>query len=159
MLERMIITRRFFSCYAEKSRSELARLFKINQSAINIWADKIGVPWTRLKYLSDSQAISWDWIIDGIEPKNSKKHVKVLKYTKPKFHRAGINRRFLSLFPGMKQIEIAAELGVTSSTVSEWKKNKSQVPWEKLGYSVNNFDVSWNWLIDGLEPKYRERQE
>lgn len=55
-------------------------------------------------------------------------------------------------------MDIAAELGVTSSTVSEWKRTKSKVPGDKLEYAVNKFDVRWDWLIDGVGLKYREQQ-
>ena len=133
----------------------LARLFGIRQSAVTEWARKGTVPWNKLKYLSDSQAVSWDWILEGREPKSSTKAVKIPGTTKPKFSRAGINKRFLSLFSDMNQTEIAAYQNVTSSTVSEWKKNKSQVSWERLEYAVVTFGVRWDWLIDGLEPRYR----
>lgn len=113
------------------------------------------MPWSKLKYLSDSQAVSWDWILDGAEPKDSVKEAKTPKTASPKFSKAGINRRFLSLFPEMTLTQIAAVLGVRPGTVSEWKRNKSQVPWERLEYAVVALDVRWDWLIDGLEPKLR----
>ena len=94
----------------------------------------------------------WGW--GGI--KASTKNAKVPASTKPVFSKARIARRFLSLFADMKYIHIAAELGVTSSTVSEWKKHKSTVPWEKLDYAVGKFGLRWDWLLDGLEPKHRE---
>lgn len=136
----------------------MARLFGIRQSAVTEWANKGTVPWNKRKYLSDSQAVSWDWMLEGFGEKESTKEAETPRSTKPRFAKAGINRRFLSLFPGMKQIEIAALLEVTSSTVSEWKKNKSKVPWEKLEHAAAGFGVRWDWLIDGLEPKYREKQ-
>ncbi len=70
-----------------------------------------------------------------------------------------MNHRFLKLFKGMKYFEIAAELGVTSSTISEWRLKKCQVPWKRLEYAIEKFNVRWDWLIDGIEPKYRDSEE
>lgn len=76
----------------------------------------------------------------------------------PKFPIDEINSRFLSLFEGQKQTSIAAKLGVTSAAVSEWKHNLDRVPWEKLKYAVDTFGVRWDWLLDGLEPMYRDTE-
>lgn len=158
MLNKMAIGERFFSCYPDLSRSDIGKIYGVCSNTVTGWRIKGTLSWTKLKYFSDSLAVSWDWILEGVGEKDSAKEARAPKTTRPKFPRAGINRRFLSLFPGMKYIDVAAEMGVTSSTVSEWKKNKSQVPWEKLEYAVNKFGVRWDWLIDGLEPKHREQR-
>ena len=154
--DKIAISKRFFSCYSEKSHGALARLFGIQPSAVGEWANKGTVPWNKLKYLSDSQAISWDWLLAGMEPRNSVKEAKTPKTVKPRFSRSGINRRFLSLLSKMSQTEIAIWPGVIPSVVSEWKRNKKQVPWQRLSDAVPAFGVRWDWLIDGLKPKYRD---
>lgn len=159
MLNRMEFSRRFFSCYPDLSRGSMARLFKVSQPTVSEWAREGNVPWSKLKYLSDSQAVSWDWILEGVKPKNSSKAAKQPRFTSPKFNRTGINHRFLSLFPNMTLTQLAAILGVTSGAVSGWNRGFSQVSWERLYYAVTTFGVRWDWLIDGLEPKYRKQQE
>lgn len=150
----MAISARFFSCYPGMSRGDVARIFKVNRTTVTEWATKGDIPWNKLKYLSDGQAVSWDWILEGTEPKESTKKAKTPLSTKPKFPRAGINRRFRSLYLEMKQINMANALGVTPATVTDWKKNKMQVSWARLEDAVNTFGVRWDWLLDGLEPKY-----
>lgn len=159
MLDKKAISSRFFSCYPGKSRRDLAILFCVGKSAIIEWATKGTVPWSKLKFLSDSQAISWDWILEGLEPKESPKAAVIPDSTSPSFDRAGINQRFLSLFPKMTLTQIAAVLNVTSGAVSGWNRNFSQVSWERLCNAVDSFAVRWDWLIDGLEPKYRDQQK
>lgn len=155
MLDKMAIGERFFSCYPGMSRAEVGKIHGDSRTFVTRWATKGILPWSRLKYLSDSKAISWDWLLEGIEPKNSDKEVKVPRSKKPKFPTAAINHRFLSLFDGMDQTEIANTLGVSSPMVSEWKHNKKRVGWERLEDAVHTFGVRWDWLIDGLEPKER----
>jgi len=159
MLDHMAISERFFSCYAGMSRSELAQIFGVRRSTITVFASKGSVPWSKLKYLSDSQSISWDWLIEGIGPKESDKEAIESRSTSPRFSKPGINRRFLSLYPNMTLTRIAALLGVTPSVTSEWKRNITRVPWERLQDAANTFGVRWDWLIDGREPKFRSQQK
>lgn len=159
MFDKKALGIRFFSCYPGKSRRELAILFGVGKSAVIEWANKGTVPWSKLKFLSDSQAINWDWILEGLEPKESRKTAVTPDSTNPNFDRAGINQRFLSLFPEMTLTQIASVLNVTSGAVSGWNRNFSQVSWKRLCHAVDSFAVRWDWLIDGLEPKYRNRQK
>ncbi len=157
MFDKMAMSQRFFSCYPDKSRSELGEIFGVRRSTVAEWATNGTVPWSKLKYLSDSQAISWDWLIDGEEPKESSKKPNMPKTSKPIFPTARINRRFLSLYQGMTQTQIARALKAGTSTVNDWKTYKCQVPWQRLAQAVASFGVKWDWLIDGLEPKQRQR--
>lgn len=155
MIDRMAISKRFFACYPGVSRSKMAELFDVKAPGVTIWASKGRVPWINLKYLSDTQAVSWDWIIEGIEPKSSIKEPKAYKTTKLKFNRAKINQRFFSLYGDTKQTRIAAMIGVTPATVHDWSVNRRQIPWQRLADAVDAFGLRWDWLIDGLEPQYR----
>lgn len=155
MLDHMAISARFLSCYLEMSKSDIARFFDVCRNTVTEWETRGTVPWSRLKYLSDSMAISWDWLLEGREPTNSDKPAKTPRSKKPKFPRAAINRRFLALFGDMNQTEIASTLGVSSPTVSDWKHNKRQVGWERLEDAVDTFGVTWDWLIDGVGPQSR----
>lgn len=156
MLDKKAIGERFFSCYPGLSRAEVGKIYGDSREFVTHWATKGTLPWSRLKYLSDSMAISWDWLLEGIEPKNSDKQAKVPRSKKPKFPRAAINRRFLELFGDLNQTEIANTLGVSSTTVSDWKHNKRRVGWERLEDAVTTFGVRWDWLLDGIEPQYRK---
>ena len=158
MIDTQAISERFFSCYHGKSRRDLARLFEVRKQTITSWATRAKVPWERLKYLSDSQAISWDWLLDGLGPKESTKEPVVPPSTQPQFDTLGINQRFLSLFGEMSQTEIAKIFDITPAAVNEWKAGTSQVAWKRLDYAVCEFGVRWDWLIDGLEPKYRRKR-
>ena len=159
MIDKKAISERFFLCYQQMSRAAVGRVFGVQRTTVTEWATRGSVPWSRVKYLSDSQAISWDWLIEGIEPRKSMKKAKIPVSSNPEFAVNDLNLRFLSLFTDMKYNQIAMILGVTSGPVSEWKLGKSQVPWEKLAYAVHEFNVRWDWLIDGLEPKCRDQWE
>jgi len=157
MIDRRAISERFFSCYHDKSRRELAELLDVKQPTVTEWATDGKVPWRKLKYLSDSQAVSWDWLFDGMEPKSSIKLPCVPPTTKPRFDKNGINRRFLSLFEKLTQTQIANVFGITPAAVNEWDAGTHQVPWSRQDYAANEYSVRWDWLIDGLEPKHREQ--
>lgn len=136
----------------------MARMLGVRRSTVTEWASKGTVPWSKLKYLSDSQAVSWDWILLDIMPKASLKNATLPDSTLLEFDTQGITQRFFSLFQGMTQTQIAAALNVTTSTVSDWKQNRLKVGWERLDAAVATFKLRWDWLIDGLQPKHRERQ-
>lgn len=71
------------------------------------------------------------------------------------FDRAGINQRFLSFFADKSQADLMELFSVTQSAVSSWHTNRKQVPWEKLKYLVDLENITWDWLLEGREPKYR----
>lgn len=74
MIDKQAICGRFFSCYGDYSRRGLAKILGVRQPTVTEWSSGGRVPWNKLKYLSDSQGVSWDWLIDGIEPKWSRKN-------------------------------------------------------------------------------------
>ena len=156
MFDKKAISQRFFSCYQGKSRRDMALLFDVSKDAVRDWIKKWNVPWRKLKYLSDSQAVSGDWLLSGVGSKDSGKEIRIPSSTSPRFNHRKMTSRFLSLFPDMTQTEIATLLDVTTSTVNDWTRHKNKVGWERLAYAVEAFGVRWDWIIDGVEPKYRE---
>ena len=148
------ISTRFFSCFPGKSQREIADLFEISRSTVSQWA--IGVrriPWDKLKKLVDSQQISWDWLLEGQDPKTRPIRLDTTEMEGEVFDTPGINQRFLSLFPGMTQQELADYFNVTQSAISSWKTFAKQVPWDKLKITVERKKISWEWLLEGAEPK------
>lgn len=157
MLDKSLITKRFFSCHEGLSRFQIGKIYGVKRVTVVGWAKRNKLSWSKLKYFVDSQALSWDWILEGVGEKLHPDKTPIKRRSKtPKFQNEDITGRFLSLFNGEKQTMIAAELGVTSAAVSKWKYNLDKVPWEKLEYAVHKFGVRWDWLLDGLEPKYRD---
>ncbi|MCC8109847.1 MAG: helix-turn-helix domain containing protein [Planctomycetes bacterium] len=160
MLDKTTITRRFFSCHAGMSRSQVGKIYGVKKTTVVSWAKRNTLSWWKLKIFCDGQAINWDWILEGVGDKHSQvKRPKQSKTKRPRFDTAGINSRFLSLYEGKRQFTIAEELGVAPNTISAWNTNLSKVPWEKMEYAVDKFGVRWDWLIDGLEPKYRDQNK
>ncbi|MCD7897335.1 MAG: helix-turn-helix transcriptional regulator [Planctomycetaceae bacterium] len=159
MIDKFDVAYRFFSCHLNLNQKDIAKKYGVVPGAVSNWGKRDALPWRTLKNLCDSQGISWDWLLEGYGDKiHPGKKPKKPRYKKPSFPTYRMNQRFLKLFAEMKYCEIAAELGVTSSTVSEWRTNKSRVPWKRLEYAVERFNVRWDWLIDGIEPKYRESE-
>ncbi len=155
MIDTMGINRRFFACYNDKSRKDLEILFSVTHSTVSQWVlHTRQVPWAKLRYLVDEKHISWDWLIDGRGPKiRSDKR----KSSTTHFNRKEISCRFLSLFANMSQSAIAKEIGVTQGAVSAWKLDRKPVPWEKLQYATQHKNVTWEWLLEGREPKHRRK--
>ncbi|MCC8108669.1 MAG: helix-turn-helix domain-containing protein [Planctomycetes bacterium] len=158
MLDKSMIAERFFSCHQGLTRPQVAKIYGVTRLAVVGWARRNEISWSKLKYFCDSQAVNWDWILEGVGEKFSAVKKPVFRRSKsPKFDTAGINKRYLSLFQNQKQYVVADELGVSSAAISSWKRTITKVPWEKMEYAVNKFGVRWDWLIDGLEPKYRNQ--
>ncbi len=160
MLDKHNIASRFFECHIHMSFKNIAKKYGVFPTAVSAWRKGESPPWRTLKNLCDSQGVSWDWLLDGVGEKfHPAKKPKKLRYKKPDFPTFRMNQRFLKLFTGMKYCEIAAELGVSSGTISEWKLNRRPVSWKRLEYAVEKFNVRWDWLIDGIEPKYRDSED
>ena len=47
-------------------------------------------------------------------------------------------------------------MSVKSSTVSQWKIGKRQVPWERMRALVNAKMIRWDWLLEGIDEKFRQ---
>ena len=147
MFDKQGIFKRFAACYPADTIAELARTIGVHHSTVFQWrSGKNPIPWLRLKTLVDEQGISWDWLIDGVEPQRHS-HTKNT-FPRP-LDRHAINQRFLSLFPGMSQAKVAKELGINQTTVFKWEHSISQVPWERLRYAVSTKGVTWEWLLEG----------
>ncbi len=66
-----------------------------------------------------------------------------------------INERFLSLFDNLSRAELATLFAVSLTAISNWHTGRKKVPWDKLAYAVQSKNVTWDWLLDGRDPKYR----
>ena len=146
MFNRVGIYERFAASHSA-SYAELAVILGVARQTTHNW--KVGrypIPWVRLKTLVDEQGISWDWLIDGVEPQ---RHSHTQNASPRPLDRHAINQRFLSLFPGMSQAKVAKELGINQTTVFKWEHGISQVPWERLRYAVSAKGVTWEWLLEG----------
>lgn len=69
-----------------------------------------------------------------------------------------VNTRFFSCFPDMNQQELAKNLKVKQPTVSQWQTGLKPVSWNKLRFLVDSRGVSWDWLLDGIGPKFRSER-
>ncbi len=147
MLDKRGIYQRFIEFYPSKTPYELAMRLGIDHSLAYQWQEgKCPVSWRRLKALADEEGVCWDWLIEGKKPKYRPPGKKT--FCQP-FDRHGINKRFLSLFPGLSQGKLAKELGVKQMSVYRWCHDISQVPWERLKYAVDFKEVTWEWLLEG----------
>ena len=52
----------------------------------------------------------------------------------------------------MTQKEFAQKTGIQQSTISEWKKNKTNPSSDKILSICNVLDVSAEWLLSGVDP-------
>ncbi len=149
MFDWVAIYNRFAEVYEAKHSTELARILGVSKQSTHYWkTGKSHVPWRRLKKLVDEKCLSWDWLIEGKEPKLS-----CIQNTLPSgdFDWTGMSKRFLGLFPDKRQTVIAKQLGVAQETVSKWSRGEKHVPWEKLKYARISYGVSWEWLIQGYD--------
>lgn len=63
--------------------------------------------------------------------------------------------RFFSLYPERQQSEIAKQFQVKQVSVSRWKNHIEKVPMRVLEQVIDSEGVTWDWLFEGVEPKYR----
>ncbi len=60
----------------------------------------------------------------------------------------------------MTQKEFARKAGIQQSTISEWKKNKTNPSSDKILAICKALDVSPEWLLSGVDPaKSRDRNQ
>lgn len=52
----------------------------------------------------------------------------------------------------MTQKEFAEDTGIQQSTISEWKKNKTNPSSDKILAICKTLDVSPEWLLSGVDP-------
>ncbi len=146
MFDRQGIYTRFVECFSDKYPAELARTLGVHHTMVFQWkSGKRPVPWSTLKHLVDVHGLRWDWLVEGKGPKNRQRKSE----NSEPLDRHAINQRFLSLFPNMSHAKIGKELGVNPGTISKWRRDLAQVPWERLKYAVDNKDVTWEWLLEG----------
>ena len=147
MLDREGIYTRFADCHDAVRSAQLAKIYGVTRQTANSWKHGTNpIPWEYLKSLVDTQGLSWDWLIEGKEPKHCRRRED--NASQP-LDRHGINQRFLSLFSGISQGKLAKEFGINQTTVFKWEHDMSQVPWERLKYAVDNKGATWEWLLEG----------
>ncbi len=148
MLDRKGIYERVMTQYSVTRPVDLARKLGVKPQVVLQWKDGVRqVPWHRLKVLVDAQCLSWNWLIDGKEPKYRN---PIKEESGHPFDRHGINQRFLSLFSDYSNAKLGKELGVRDTTVFKWRHDMEQVSWERLKYAIDSKGVTWDWLIEGL---------
>ena len=147
MLDRFGTYTRFVSCFPVHTSAALAEILKIDVSAVLQWkALKRQIPWEWLKIVVDTQVISWDWLLEGVEPKISPYRIgKRPTALNPRL----INKRFFAQFPDMSQAQIAKEVGVSQTSVYRWHKGTIIVKRECLKHAVDQKGTTWEWLLEG----------
>jgi len=157
MADRQRVYERFAECYGAARPADLVKLFNLNSSTISNWkTGKRPIPRSRLKEAVDKYHLNWDWLLEGKLPKTrSTRH-----------HDDGdplnyqcITQRFLDLFGETSQTEIAAMLGVTPVTVHYMYEGKMNVSWDMMKYAINNFETTWEWLLEGRGPQKKAPQK
>lgn len=71
--------------------------------------------------------------------------------------------RVFEVYENPKPIELGRLLGIDRATVSKWTSRDSKT-WrrpalEHLERVVADKNVTWDWLLEGREPKYRTEKE
>ncbi|MCC8108996.1 MAG: helix-turn-helix domain-containing protein [Planctomycetes bacterium] len=54
---------------------------------------------------------------------------------------------------------MATLFGLRRQTVYEWKSGKRPIPWPRLKAAVDEFGLSWDWLLTGRGEKMRPAAE
>lgn len=64
--------------------------------------------------------------------------------------------RLFSVYDVRTQTELGKCLGVSQDLISNWKRGKALPTLEMLAKVVEDKGLTWDWLLEGREPKYRE---
>ncbi len=108
------------------------------------------VPRERLKMAVDEFHVRWDWLLDGKPPKLQAK--RYWTDQNPLDDRQ-ITMRFLDLFNGVTDTEIAHQLDVSPTAVHYMREGSMKVPWDKISLAVDKFNTTWEWLLEGRNTK------
>ena len=66
MFDKVAINQRFLSFFHGKNQNEIMEILGVSQSAVSSWqVFRKQVPWKKLKWLVDTENVSWDWLIEG----------------------------------------------------------------------------------------------
>ncbi len=71
------------------------------------------------------------------------------------FERTEIFARFASCYSPQTPAALATLLGLRRQTIYEWKSGKRPIPWPRLKAAVDEFRLSWDWLLTGKGEKIR----
>lgn len=65
--------------------------------------------------------------------------------------------RLFELYDVKTQTALGEKMGVKQTLISRWIKDASRAPtWETIRKVVADKNVTWDWLLEGRGPKYRE---
>jgi hypothetical protein len=96
MLDKRVISQRFFECHSLETPYQLAKKLGVHPPLVYRWHEgDAPVPWRWLKLLVDEQGLTWDWLIEGREPKFRK--LRKNEIVKP-LERHDINHRFIRTY-------------------------------------------------------------
>jgi hypothetical protein len=65
--------------------------------------------------------------------------------------------RFFSFYSGKPQSALIQLFQTTQAQVSKWKSYREKIPFKVLEKFVEGEGVTWDWILEGCEPKYRNR--
>ena len=68
-----------------------------------------------------------------------------------------VYERFADCYSASKPADLVKALNLKSSTISNWKTGKKRIPWTRLKNAVDEFNVNWDWLLEGKQPKMRSK--
>jgi transcriptional regulator with XRE-family HTH domain len=64
--------------------------------------------------------------------------------------------RIFEIYETSKQIDLVAQLGIDKATINKWVKGTRLPTLEHFEKIVIEKNVTWDWLLEGRGPKYRE---
>lgn len=147
MFKKRDIFDRFASCYTFDALDELAQIIGVTPQMVDNWkVCRRPIPCRYLKNIVDEHNLSWDWLIEGKEPKKRSRAKNEIILP---LDQLAINRRFLSLYPPLSQAKLGELFGVGQTTVYKWHHAIRPVPWERLKTAVDEKGATWEWLLEG----------
>ncbi|MCD7896140.1 MAG: helix-turn-helix domain-containing protein [Planctomycetaceae bacterium] len=68
-----------------------------------------------------------------------------------------VGRLFL-LYDVSTQTALSEKLGITQTLISRWIKDPTRRPsWDTMEKVIEETGVTWDWLLEGREPQYRDQ--
>ncbi len=71
------------------------------------------------------------------------------------FDRIAIYKRYASCY-NVNLRKLADMYGLSEKATQQWSVGKRPIPWKYLKALVDEQDLKWDWLIDGVDPKYHQ---
>ena len=71
-----------------------------------------------------------------------------------------VTQRIFEIYDRPAKYRLAEMLGVNKSVVSQWTTSNQRLlrkpTWDVLTKVIDDKGVTWDWLLEGREPKYRQ---